>query len=372
VRQQLTVASGRTVVARLMDKFFNTIRRNTGLAVMFGNAVNALQNASGFSNATVYVKPAHLKIGLDRWLADPTAAGQFVSSESKFMNEKLHGQLSKILSDIDLALDPSAWGKVKQWTTEKAYALQSMSQNVVDVVTWLGAFDQSKANAGPELSPEEAHRAAVQDADAAVRLAQGSTNPTDVAAYQVGTPLVRNVTQFSGYWNTVANQLLHARPGQRIEVGLRAFVVPALIAAGIYAALSGGWDDKDHDGNTDEFFGWFFGSLGKAGLSLVPGFGPALASMLSGGRPGDRLSLSPAFSSIQAGVRGIGSLIGDVASGDQVSGQTIRDVASAIAVASGVPVTALGRPVGYGLDVARGKAKPSGPLDVVGGLLTGR
>ena len=43
-----------------------------------------------------------------------------------------------------------------------------------------------------------------------------------------------------------------------------------------------------------------------------------------------------------------------------------------ITQASGIPVTPLGRTLGYLRDVQRGKVEPKGPLDFIRGAVTGK
>ena len=51
--------------------------------------------------------------------------------------------------------------------------------------------------------------------------------------------------------------------------------------------------------------------------------------------------------------------------------KAIRDVATLVSVATGVPIYGLARPIGYAAGVAQGKIEPEGPGDLARGLITG-
>lgn len=360
-KQQMARPSG----IRALDGFFTFLRRTAGVGIMFANVVNSAQQITGISNSAVYVRPRFLKAAAWRHLTTRGMAAE-ITRLSRFMDERLNHQVGQLLDEIDLALDPSTWGAVQRWTARHAYFMQRAVQNVVDVVTWSAAFEQATEN-GLEQD------AAVREADSVVRRAQGSSTPEDVAAYEAGSPFVRLFTQFSGYFNTILNQLASAQPGDRAKTLLLAFSIPALTGAAIQQAFWGGWDDEEGDGYDDEVAAWALGSQLRAAASLAPGFGPAITSLLSSDRPGDRLSLSPAISAVQAAKRGVETLVG-LTAGEQAElrGGDVRDLLTALSLLTGLPIAAAGKPLGYAQDVQRGAVVPSGAVDTVRGLLSGR
>jgi len=55
----------------------------------------------------------------------------------------------------------------------------------------------------------------------------------------------------------------------------------------------------------------------------------------------------------------------------KLSGRNVRDVLTLLTLLTGVPVSALGKPIGYAMDADAGKFEPTGPVDYGRGLLTG-
>ena len=86
----------------------------------------------------------------------------------------------------------------------------------------------------------------------------------------------------------------------------------------------------------------------------------------------DRITSSPSIGSIEASTVGVGRTIVNIASDDkELEGRNVRDVLTLITNVTGVPVSVLGRPIGYQVDVARGKIEPTDPIDYMRGLITG-
>lgn len=367
-RQQMVTTSGN----RALDWLFSFLRRSTGMGIMFANVVNAAQQITGLSNSALYIAPRFLRNAA--WRTRGGFGAERVAALSSYMDERLNNQVGQTIDEIELSLSPSWWGEAQRWTSQHAYFMQRFMQNRVDVITWQAAFDQAMERSGASVSDTEAVRAAVDEADGILRQTQGSQTPEDVARYEAGTPFSRLFTQFSGYFNTVFNQIASAQGvSGKVRATALALTIPAIVAAAIQQALAGGWDDEDDDGYLDEVAGWFFLSQVKAATALVPGVGPAVSSLFLTDRPGDRLALSPVFSSVQSAVRGASALF-DRATGDrkELTGRNVRDLLTALSLLIGLPVSAFGRPVGYAMDVAGGREEPSGPIDYARGLVVGR
>ncbi len=331
-----------------LDGLFAWMRRAAGAATMFGNVTNAAQNVTGLSNALVYVKRRHLVGAM--WTGWTRNSAQEAAKLSKFMDQRLNSQIGQLQDDIDLALDPSAWGKVKEWTNRHGYFLQRMVQNRVDPIVWWGAFNQTLEESGATMDDAAAVQRAVDEADSVVRKSQGSQRAIDVAAYEAGTPFARLFTQFSGYFNTVANQVASQRGASAKAVAaVHAMIFPTFVAGVIAAALNGRDDieDKDGDGYSDEYAAWFFAQQIRGAAGLVPGFGPNALKALSAwgavpgsANPGNRLALAPAFSMAEAVIR-VGGDLPKVLTGQGTPNQ-VRDFWTVLSL-SGVPVAPVGR-----------------------------
>ena len=374
----------------LVNRFWNAVRKRTGMSAMFASLSNAMQQLTGYFPAALKVAPRYLKGGLAAYAKDFKGTTEEVAKRSEFMATRLDNQTFEIADAMnDVLVNPTRFDKVKKWSDRHAYFLQSAFQNQVDVVTWLGAYNQSIEAQGA-IDPATAEREAVQKADAAVRLTQGSRDPESLARFEASTPFVKLFTQFSGYFNMLAN--LNASEYRKLfrELGWGAFGrkgagrlamlyvlgfgAPTLIADAIAKSFAGKWDDEEGDGYSDDLAAWFFAANAKGAVSLLPGVGPAVNAVIRGVSSSspydDRMSLAPSITALEAATFGVAKTAENVAQG-KLSGRNVRDVLTLLTLLTGVPVSALGKPIGYAMDANAGKFEPTGPVDYGRGMLTG-
>lgn len=372
-----------------VDRFWSTVRKRTGMAVMFANLSNALQQVTGLFFSALKVKGSYLRTALWDYTKAPRETAARVAGMSEFMADRLQNQVFDLQDTInELTLNPGRFNKLQAWSNRHAYFLQSAFQNGVDTVTWIGAYNQAleQLGGGPEIMQE-----AVARADAAVRQTQGSIQPEDVAKYQAGTPFLKTISQFSGYFNMVGNlnadELISvfrdlgwkSNKARLWQVYLLGFAAPMLISDAIAGALAGQYDDEDDDGYGDELASWFFGGQARGVAALVPVAGPALAQTVTAigsrffgsGYSEDRMSTSPAVRALES-VYGVADAAVRAVSKGEITGKQVKDVGTLLSLALGIPLSALARPVGYLTDVARDKVEPYNPIDLVRGAVTGR
>jgi hypothetical protein len=372
---------------KAVDKFWRVLRSRTGMAIMFANLRNALQQVTGLFPSALKVSKGALKDSLLTYLASPRKTAEAIAGLSPFMNERMHSQIFEIQDQMnDLLLNPNKFDKIQKWSQHHGYFLQSAFQNFVDIVTWNGKYNQVLSEIGTTLSDSEAQAEAIQQADAAVRSTQGSMSAEDVAAFEVGSPFYKTFVQFTGYFNMLANlntdeyvKVLRdlgwrGNKGKLVSIYMLGFLAPTLVADAIARSLGAGWDNDD-DGYLDDVADWFFGSQVRAGAAMVP-FGSAAYTALSAGFTDktydDRITSSPSVGSLEASTVGVGKAIVNLASDDkELEGRNVRDVLTLITNATGVPVSVLGRPIGYQMEVERGKIEPTGAIDYMRGLITG-
>lgn len=364
---------------KLADRFFRAARSRAGMAAMFANLTNAMQQVTGFSVAAVRVKPGHLARASMRYLRAPAEVSAEVARLSPFMANRLDGQAMRMRQDIEeLLLNPGRYEKAKAWSARHAYFLQSAFQNVVDTITWAGAYDQA-------LAAGTAEREAVRVANAAVRETQGSMSPEDISRFESGPAFTRLFTQFAGYFNNLANLMgtefatvaqgmgLRKGAGRLFHVFLLGFLVPAWVAEAIVQGMRGGPDDEDGDGYLDEFVAFLIGAPIRTAAAMVPVVGQVatVAANSFNGKPyDDRMSTAPAVSMIESAARAPHSVYAAILE-DGSAKRAARDALTLVSMLTGVPVAVLGKPLGYAAEVAEGRVEPTGPADAVRGALTG-
>ena len=360
---------------------WTVIRNRAGMAAMFGNLANAVQQFAGFSLAAVKVKPSRLAAATAQYIAAPRATAEMVASKSAYMDQRMANEVANMSDTInDILINPGVYEKSQRFLQKHAYFLQSAIDNVMGPIVWTGAYNQAL-----EQGAEE--RDAIRLADSAVRETQGATAPEDISAFEEGTPFSRIFTQFAGYFNMQANLLGTEFQNIGRELGLRkglgrglyvlmfGFMVNAWVAEAIMQAFKGGPDDEDKDGEywddwLAQVFGW---SLLRNTTAMVPVFGQAANSAVNSlnTKPyDDRIASSPAISMLESAVRAHKSVYQAVVEDGKPS-KAIRDVGTAVAVFLGLPITPLTKTAGYLADVDAGKVAPTSTADAVRGAVTG-
>jgi hypothetical protein len=365
---------------KTLDRVMRAARKNAGMQLMVGNLTNALQNYTGISVAGVKVKKQHLRNALFDYMKHPKEVAKEISEESEYMNQLLDKDAASILRDIDeIIQQPNGFTKFRDYVEKHSRALQELTQNPVSIMSYMAAKNQALENGMSEKD-------AIREAEATVRLTQGAVGAEDIARFEAGTPFTKMFTQFIGYWSMKANLMgtefyrvhkelgLKEGAGRAFDIYVMGHMIPAALGAIILKTMGKGWDDDDDDGYLDEVMAMFFGAQFREALAYVPIVGQgANAAMNAFGSDGygDRFLNAPAVSLIEAGLKVPGRLYKAAESGELKKG-TVKDFLSVLGLMSGVPTGALGRPVGYLMDVESGRAEPSGPFDFARGVITGK
>lgn len=366
---------------QFLNRMAKTVRTRTGLNVMVGNVTNTIQQITGLSISSIKVKPKYLRNAMWNYVGSPAKTAEYVSEKSDFMKTRTSSSSMEVQQHLDdLLLNPSKYEKARDFAQKHGYFLQSAAQNVVDTITWIGAYNQAVEKGHDE-------KKAIREADSAVRQTQGSFNPEDISRYEVGTPMWRLFTMFSGYFNMNANLLgteftktirdmgLKRGAGRMLYVYTFGFMVPAVISELIVRTMAGkGLDDDDDDQYLDDVMSIFFGSQFRTGSAMLPFVGPAANAGVNAWNDkqyDDRISTSPAISTIESTVSAPKSIYDAIAE-DGSKKKAVRDALTAVGLLTGIPVAPLARPLGYLSDVSEGNARPSGPVDFTRGLVTGK
>jgi hypothetical protein len=359
------------------------VRARAGMALMFANVSNAVQQITGLSTAAVRVGPTFLMRSLAQYVANPRQFSREVWAASPYMDDRAKNEVAVLNEQMQaILLKPSTFERVQDWSYRHAYFLQTALDNVLSPIVWNGAFNQALAQG---MSDKDA----VRFADSTVRQTQGSTLPEDVSRFETGPAYARAFTQFIGYFNMIANTNGTALKQIAGEVGLRkgagralyvvmmGLMVPIWAAEAIALALRGGPEDEDDDGYLDDWLAEVFGfGTAKGLLAMIPIGGQAVNSAvtrLDNNPLNDRISLSPGLSLLESALGGNVQTVYELLNEDKDvnARRAIRDAATLVSVLTGVPLYAAARPIGYAAGVAEGKIEPEGPVDLARGLITG-
>jgi len=377
------------------DRVIQTQKRRGGLAIMFGNVSNALQQLTGLFPALIKVKPRHLKNGLFKYMKDREGVNQMIAAASPFMADRQQNLIFDIQDRLnELIINPNKFEKARNWGKHHGYFLQQTFQGVVDSIVWIGTYNQVHEDMPSNMSDAEVMKEAIKQADANVRMTQDSLLPEDRAAFQNMNPIIQSMLQFSGYFNMIANlgftqyqklakdDLGFKNKGKGTEQGfylyLYTVIMPAIVAGIIMRGLGGRIEDENDDGYIfDDMAKAAFGDVIDYTAGLIPVAGQLAFLPINqfNDKPwDDDIVSSPSIEMLQDSARVVfnvpTTLITEGPEG--ISGKQIRDSFTMINQILGLPVTPIGRTLGYLRDVQRGDVTPKGPIDFLRGLITGK
>lgn len=351
VSAQTLTKAPETTADRAVARIANTVRNRTGLLLMAGNVVNTMQQITGVSVAALRVGPRHLAAALWEVVHHPTHAGQAVNELSPWMAQRSTDGARDVEAAIERMLtNPNALQRAEQWGSRYGYVLQQATQNFMDRVVWLGAYREAEAKGTDSAQ-------AVRDADAAVRMTQGSFAPEDAAKVEHAHAFTRLFLQFASYFNgqlnLIATEAGNARTAGRLAlVYLLGFAVPAFVADLIAKGMRGDLDDEDGDELAASLLESFFLSQARYALAMVPVAGQAGNAAIGQITPeafDDRIGASPAYSAVESTIRAPRSIY-RAATGEGNPRAAVRDGLTAVGVLTGLPVGPLVRPIGHMAD----------------------
>ena len=364
-----------------VSRILTVVRQRSGMALMIGNISNTVQQIAGASLAMVKVSGGDMKRATAQYITNPAQMSRDVSAASIFMKDRIDNEISALNESMEqILLNPSLYEKGQAWTQKHAYFLQSALDNVMGPIIWTAGYNQGVREGMSDVD-------AIRFADGVIRQTQGATQAEDVSRMETGPATLRLFTQFIGYFNMMANtnatalQQVHQELGFRKGAGKALGIVffgvlaPAWIAEAVAIAFRGGPDDEDKDGSyLDD---WLMAVLGMGTVKTVLASIPFVGGLANAGlntwnsKPyDDRTSFSPAISLLEATVGAPRSVYKAIVE-DGAKQKAVRDVATLISVATGLPAMLVARPIGYLTGVADNRIKPTGPADAARGIATG-
>lgn len=367
-------------LSQKFDRAMSFFRRSSSIQFMVVNIANAIQNTTGLFPSFSYVGGKQMAGSFKRYLSDRKGYAQSVMESSKYMQTRIGENAAEVQRDIDdMVTNPTKFKKFTDASISYGYFADRLTNSMVEVVVWGAGYNQA-------IQEGVDHQEAVQRADSIVRKGIAGMNTEDASRYEGGTPFVRLFTMFSSFFNTQMNvakseieiarqEGFSSREGKKRLARTYTFVlaIPAILSAVIMRAMSGAGIDEDDDGDYfDDILDLFFMSQVKYAAALLPG-GTVINTAFNqfNDKPyDDKINLSPALSNLEKALKAPKSVI-DAADGGNI-GNAVRDSFAAFGLVTGYPGGAVARPLGYAADVSDGRTEPSGPIDAVRGLVTGR
>lgn len=211
------IATGNVSQPEGLDAISRVVTSGISIAALGLNVITAIVQPIGIINTTAVIGHKWTAKGLSRFLTmGPRAAFKFAAGKSGAFENRARTRFRE-LAEIQ-AYSESSLGRLRNNIERYAYSMIVFTQMLVDVPTWLGAYEKA-------LSEGCVDAEAVARADRAVVDAQGGGRLMDLSAVERGGPLSRIFTVFYTFFNSILNTVMVSKHTK----GRMAFAADALL-----------------------------------------------------------------------------------------------------------------------------------------------
>ena len=211
------IATGNVSQLEGLDAISRVVTSGISIAALGLNVITAIVQPIGIINTTAVIGHKWTAKGLSRFLTmGPRAAFKFAAGKSGAFENRARTRFRE-LAEIQ-AYSESSLGRLRNNIERYAYSMIVFTQMLVDVPTWLGAYEKA-------LSEGCVDAEAVARADRAVVDAQGGGRLMDLSAVERGGPLSRIFTVFYTFFNSILNTVMVSKHTK----GKMAFAADALL-----------------------------------------------------------------------------------------------------------------------------------------------
>lgn len=197
------IATGNVSQPEGLDAISRVVTSGISIAALGLNVITAIVQPIGIINTTAVIGHKWTAKGLSRFLTmGPRAAFKFAAGKSGAFENRARTRFRE-LAEIQ-AYSESSLGRLRNNVERYAYSMIVFTQMLVDVPTWLGAYEKA-------LSEGCVDAEAVARADRAVVDAQGGGRLMDLSAVERGGPLSRIFTVFYTFFNSILNTVMASK-----------------------------------------------------------------------------------------------------------------------------------------------------------------
>ena len=237
------IAEGEKGSDNTVDIALSRIRQGVSVSGLGFNVMSAAMQPTGITQSISVVGANWVGLGVSRYLADISGSTRTTNELSEFMANRARTRFRELNELRNSVEDQSPY---KEWLGRYAYFLMMRCQQMVDVPTWIGAYEKAQAEGVTDDK-------AIALADQAVIDSQGSGMLKDLSAIERGGAAQKLFTVFYSYMNTALNvgisKTMSAELGKR-KAKLAAdylllYVLPPVLGFAIKEALTPTGDDDD-------------------------------------------------------------------------------------------------------------------------------
>lgn len=222
-----------------IEKAAGWVRRHVSAAALTFNLVSAIVQPLGIANTFVVLGKKWTANGIAEYIQSPIEKSAWVREKSEFMRMRGSTMLRDLNELRNKVQGQTAYG---EFVGKYGYFLTQTCQGMVDVPTWIGAYNKALSEGNPEEN-------AIAMADQMVKDSQGGGEVVDQAGIVRGNPLTKLFTVFYEFMNTQLNILYTSyQTKERSD-----FMMDALLIGGIMPVLTKMLRDLIIPGDSDDW-----------------------------------------------------------------------------------------------------------------------
>jgi hypothetical protein len=200
------IAAGDAPAKNGTETAINRLRVGSTVVGMGWRVTTALLQPSGLAQSWARVGGRHMARGVYQFSKSPITSSEFVNSKSKMMVDRgktMQREINEVLNTIRAGEKVSAF-------KASYFSLIGKMQRMVDIPTWLGAYDKATEELKLQNASTKEERTAIEEqaaalADQAVLDSQSGGQLKDLAKVQRGSPLQKIFTNFYSYFSATYN-----------------------------------------------------------------------------------------------------------------------------------------------------------------------
>lgn len=372
-----------------IDKIANKLKQNSGIVLMAGNIKNAIEAWTSIPQLTTVVPKRELLSATSKFFTDAFSRESMVKQVrelSPFMDSRLDNSVNEMRYQIDnLVVNPSKLKKGTDFLKSNAYFIQQVFQTPLETIGWIGAYNDAIAKGMSDAD-------AIHHADGVVRQYLNDMSPEGISKIERGTPLVRAMLMFYGWFNMVSNTwaMRNKLVSEDVSLsGLQKFgkyaglytmmiAMPAMLSKALTLTFNGDiFDNENEEDWAEDLINIGVKSQAEMIFGMLPFardvINPIYRTTFNATAYSDRYSVSPIQSMIEQSVK-TGKRIADATDEGEVdTSELAKGILQTATFATGVPFTMVQRPVTYGADVLIDEdQEPENGADAVRGIVSGK
>lgn len=236
------VAVGERGATHDLEKVASVMRQSVAAAGLGFSVTSAAVQIVGFNQSIVKVGARHIGRAIMEFAQHPVRSSAEVVAKSKFMADRGRTQFRELNELRNMVRGETLASRRFKLGV---YFLMMRMQRMVDIPTWMGAYEKA-------LESGEDDATSVALADQAVIDSQGSGMVKDLSGIERGGALVKLFTVFYTYMNTVYNMAALKGMTERNKAKLAAdmlmiFVVPAVLTSTLKSMLKPNEEEDELD-----------------------------------------------------------------------------------------------------------------------------